>query len=110
MAPRVLQSSILLCLLAGGALAQGLAPPPTDLLGPRRSGVAAPELPAIEPKAPPQPRIAAPAPPAAATQLSTAPIFVLRQVRFQGNTVLDQPSLDAVAAPFVGKKVSIADL
>src|SRR5947208_13786572 len=98
-----LQSALLLCLLGGAALGQAVAPVPSDLPGSRRSGFATPELAPAEPKAPPAPSIATPAPaaPPATPPLSTAPIFVLRRIVIEGNTILDQPALDAVAAPYV---------
>jgi hemolysin activation/secretion protein len=105
------QVVVLLGICGGGAFAQSIVPGQTDLLGPRRGG-AAPEMPQIEPKQPPQPRITAPAPPPPreAPPLSSAPVFVLRVIKVEGNTALDQPSIDKVAAPYIGKPVSIADL
>lgn len=73
-----------------------------------------PILPPIAPAAP------APAPPAippAATPSATAKPelrgfrrFVLRGVHITGNTVLDQRSIDAVAAPYIGRSVGLDDL
>ena len=107
---RVLQSAVLLCIGAGAAFAQ--LPPPDS--GVRRGPGAAPELPTIEPKAPPPATITAPAAPTApaseAPALSTAPIFVLRAIRVEGNTKIPAAAIDAIVAPYVGKKVSIADL
>jgi hemolysin activation/secretion protein len=105
------QFIVLLAIGSGGALAQSTEPAQTDLLGPRRSG-AAPELPPIEPKPPPQPSVTAPAPalPPKAPPLSSAPIFVLRAIKVEGNTALDDPSIQNVAAPYIDKPVSIADL
>jgi hemolysin activation/secretion protein len=42
--------------------------------------------------------------------LSRAPLFVLRGVKVEGNTVLDQASIDAVVKPYLGKPVSLTDL
>jgi len=42
--------------------------------------------------------------------LSSAPIFVLRMIKVEGNTALDEPSIDKITAPYIGKPVSIADL
>ncbi|MGC2412827.1 MAG: ShlB/FhaC/HecB family hemolysin secretion/activation protein [Stellaceae bacterium] len=104
------QSLVLLCICSAGALAQSIVPGQSDLAGPRRSGAAV-QLPQIEPKPPPQPSIAAPAPAAPqGSPLSSAPIFVLRKIALEGNTALDEPSIGAAAAPYIGKPVSIADL
>ncbi len=105
------QSLVLLGICSAGALAQSIVPGQSDLLGQRRGGAAV-QLPQIEPKQPPQPSIAAPAPaaPQGSPPLSSAPIFVLRKLTLEGNTALDEPSIDAVAAPYIGKPVSIADL
>jgi hemolysin activation/secretion protein len=103
--------AILLCWLCPATvLAQALAPNPTDFLAPRRGPGAAPELPQIEPAAPPQPEIAAPATSPPQQRLSTAPLFVLRGVRINGNTVLDQRSIDAVADSYIGHPASITSL
>src|SRR5439155_23567904 len=106
------QSVVLLGICGGGALAQSIVPGQTDLVAPRATGGVAPALPRIEPKPTPQPSVTAPAPPAAqqALPLSTAPIFVLRVIKVEGNTALDEPSIEKIAAPFIGKPVSIADL
>jgi hemolysin activation/secretion protein len=83
----------------------------TDPLGPRRGSGAAPELPSIEPAPPPRPGIAVPPPPAAPAQaLSQAPVFVLRSVKIEGNTVLDETSVREAVAPHVDKPASIASL
>ena len=105
------QFIVLLAICSGGALAQSTEPAQTDLLGPRRSG-GAPELPPIEPKPPPQPGVTAPTPPLPpkAPPLSSAPIFVLRAIKVEGNTALDDPSIQKIAAPYIGKPVSVADL
>jgi hemolysin activation/secretion protein len=75
-------------------------------------GAVAP-LPAIAPTAPPAseveqqaPRPAAPA----STPLDSAPRFVLRGYHVDGNTVLDNAAIDAVFAPYLNHRVSIADL
>lgn len=105
------QSLVLLGICSGGALAQSIVPGQSDLAGPRHSGAAA-ELPQIEPKAPPQPSITAPAPaaPQGSQPLSSAPVFVMRRITLEGNTAIDQASIDAAAAAYIGKKVSIADI
>jgi len=51
----------------------------------------------------------APAPPQAAP-LDTVPRFTLRGLRVEGNTVLDPPAIDAVAAPYLGKSLTFSDL
>jgi hemolysin activation/secretion protein len=108
---RLFQFLILFAVCSGGALAQSTAPAQTDLLGPRRDG-AAQELPQIEPKPPVQSGITAPPPPppTKAMPLSSAPIFVLRAIKVEGNTALDDRAIREVAAPYIDKPVSIADL
>lgn len=61
-------------------------------------------LPGTE-EAPLLPERAAPAPAAAA-----GPSFVLRAVRFVGNTIFPDEQLQAVVAPWLGKAVTFADL
>jgi len=96
-----------------GAAAQAPPPPPgqTDLLDLRRGSGAAPELPRIEPARPPQPSIAAPAIAAPPERpLSAAPIFMLRGVRIEGNSVLDEASIRDAVTPYIDKPASIASL
>ena len=106
----LLRSALPLLLMAGVAAAQSLPPGPGDLVGQRRGSGAAPALPAIAPAAAPQPTLTAPPPPAAGQKLSTAPAFVLRAVRVEGNTVLDQPAIDQIIGPHLNKPVSLATL
>jgi hemolysin activation/secretion protein len=101
---------ILWAALLVDAAAQSPVPGAGDLLGPRRGSGAAPELPRIEPAAPPQPGIAAPAPSAPTQPLSAAPIFVLRGVRIEGNSVLDDAAIGDIVAPHIDKPASIASL
>ena len=96
--------------LFDGAAAQSPVPGAGDLLGPRRGSGAAPELPSVEPAAPPQPGIAAPAAAAPARKLSEAPIFVLRGVKIEGNSVLDDAAIREVVAPHIDQPASIASL
>jgi hemolysin activation/secretion protein len=49
-------------------------------------------------------------PPETDTSLSRGPRFVLRDVNIIGNTVLDEASIRAVLAPYLGKLVTTADL
>src|SRR5438034_11298855 len=107
MPQHVIKLSVLLCLCASAALAQVAPAVPSEILPPRRTG-GAPELPPAEIKAPPQPSVSAPAPPLiqAPPPLSSAPRFVLRGVKIEGNSALDEPSIDAATAPFIGKPVS----
>jgi hemolysin activation/secretion protein len=83
----------------------------------RRGGAAAP-LPEPQPAAPPAIEAApttAPSPassqaPAAAEPLPQGPRFLLRGVRIEGNTVLDQATIETVVGPFINKPVAISDL
>src|SRR5690348_3879167 len=106
----ILRSALLLLLMAGAAAAQSLPPGPGDLLAPRRGSGAAPALPSVEPAPAPQPNLTAPPPPAAGQKLSTAPAFVLRAVRVEGNTVIDEPAIDKIVHPYLNKPVSLATL
>ena len=100
----------LLALLACAWPLAGRAQVPADMT-PRRGSGAAPELPRIEPAAPPQSSgIGAPATTASGRPLSTAPIFLLRHVEIDGNTVLDAAAIDAVVAPYIDKPASITTL
>ncbi len=96
--------------------ATGLAQPITlgqpDLLGPRRGSGAAPELPRIEPARPPRAGVDAPAPAVAAPELplSTAPRFVLRGIRIEGNSALDEASIQHIVAPHIDQAASIASI
>jgi hemolysin activation/secretion protein len=117
------------CLLAaaGAAAAESVSPaqpepgpavsidaPATPEPLPSRRGGAAPQLPEPQRTVPPATELSLPAtsPPAAAAgqPLEQAPRFVLRGIRIEGNTVLDQASIDAIAAPYLGKPVSLGDL
>jgi hemolysin activation/secretion protein len=91
----------------------GVLPPPEA--APARGGGAGgaiPRLPEITPAPPPQPSPELPArpPQPAPAPLSEAPQFVLRDVKIEGNTVLDEQAIHNVVAPYLGKPVSIADL
>jgi hemolysin activation/secretion protein len=89
----------------GGA--QPAAPPPGT-----RGGLS-PQLPEISPRPPPAPSITVPAPPppsGAGPPLRQGPQFVLRDVKFTGDTVLDEASIHDVLAPYLGKPVTAADL
>ena len=104
--------AVFLVICAGGALAQSVAPVRTDQLDLRRGTGGAPELREIEPKPPPQPSITAPvpAPEQAGAPLSTAPIFVLRAIRIEGNSTLDERLIQDIIAPYIGKPISIGGL
>jgi hemolysin activation/secretion protein len=72
-----------------------------------------PELPSVQPSAPPSSTVTAPVlqpPPETDTYLSRGPRFVLRDANISGNTVLDEASIRAVLAPYLGKLVTTADL
>jgi hemolysin activation/secretion protein len=94
--------------VASAALAQSSLPTGSELLAPSRGGGTA--LPHIEPGAPPSTGVAAPAAAQPPARLSAAPLFVLRGVKVVGNSVLDQPAIDRVVAPFIGRPASIASL
>src|SRR5215469_1505300 len=91
----------------------GVLPPPEA--APGRGGAAGgaiPRLPEITPAPPPQPSPELPArpPQPAPPPLSEAPRFVLRDVKIEGNTVLDEQAIRDVVSPYLGKPISIADL
>ena len=91
----------------------GILPPPEAAPG-RGGGAggAIPSLPEIAPAPPPQPGPELPARPGqpAPAPLSEAPRFVLRDVKIEGNTVLDEQAIRDIVSPYLGKPVSIADL
>jgi hemolysin activation/secretion protein len=97
--------------LLTGSLIQAKAQvvsPGTDgpLLGPRATRPQLPEFtrpaePGLEPPPPPPRRV---------PRLSQEPAFLLRGVRFDGNTVLPEQELARIAADFVGRQVSAEDL
>ena len=91
----------------------GVLPPPEAAPG-RGGGAggAIPRLPEITPAPPPQPSPELPArpPQPAPAPLSEAPRFVLRDVKIEGNTVLDEQAIRDVVSPYLGKPISIADL
>lgn len=90
----------------GVALAQA---PPTGGLGQPRPGDRPLELPT---PLPPAPDFRLPPVPPAGPQapLSAGPTLLLRGVRFTGNTAFDDAALLQVAAPWIGREVSTADL
>ena len=77
---------------------------------PARRGGANEALPPLSPAAPPSSIVEKPEPPPAAAPLSNAPKFLLRDVTVDGNTVLAPSAIDAVIAPYRGKKITIGDL
>ena len=120
---RVPGGLLAICLLAAGLsppLGAAAADPAPAVSGtaavplPSRRGGAAPQLPEPQPAAPAATELSPPAapapPPAAAQPLQEAPRFVLRGIRVEGNTVLDQGAIDAIARPYIGKRVSLADI
>src|SRR6516164_5685179 len=94
-------------------LAQAGGLPPLEAAPGRGGGAggAIPRLPEITPGPAPRlgPELPVPEQPAPGP-LSEAPRFVLRDVRIEGNTVLDQQAIRDVVSPYLGKPVSIADL
>jgi hemolysin activation/secretion protein len=109
---RVLLLLLTLCWLSDAALAESVIPPGQQELQPQRGGGASPPLPPFEPKSPPQSTVGGqtPGPPPAQQALSTTPVFVLRAIKLEGNTVLDQVSIDNIVGPYLGKPASIASL
>lgn len=97
----------------GAAVAQTPAPfvpgPPGAGLPPPHGGAVAP-LPDIEPLPPLKAAPKAAPPPAAAPALDTAPRFVLRGYKIDGNTILDEAAIGRVFAPYLNHLVSISDL
>ncbi len=109
---RTLSQAIILTLFfTGRAFAETAAPAPADSQFPRRSAPV-PELASPVSDRPPQGSLATPAvqPPARTQKLSSTPRFVLRDIRLEGNTVLDEPSIRETVAPYIGRQVSTADL
>jgi hemolysin activation/secretion protein len=79
---------------------------------PETRGRSSPELPEIQPSAPPPSSLTvpAPAPPPEAASLRQGPRFVLRDVNIIGNTVLDEATIRGVVDPYLSKPVTIGDL
>ncbi len=77
-----------------------------------RPGSGSLQLPGVQPGSPPPASLQLPAPPPAAAvpPLANAPRFILRKVDVVGNTVIDDASIRAVVAPYIGKAVTTADL
>jgi hypothetical protein len=89
----------------------GVLPPPEAAPG-RGGGAggAIPSLPEIAPAPQPAPELPPRPPQPAPAPLSEAPRFVLRDVKIEGNTVLDEQAIRKIVSPYIGKLVSIADL
>ncbi len=101
--------------VAAGAAAlgqTGTAVPPG--FSSQNRGGGAPILPEIEPlpRPAPAPTLPAPAAPPAAPkpQLHGTRGFILKGVHIAGNTLLDDQSIHAVVAPYLGKSVTLDDL
>lgn len=79
----------------------------TQLLAPPQGGATA-----LQPVAPTpaQHSVVEPAAEQPQQPLSQAPLFILRGIRVEGNTVLGQAAIDRVAAPYIGKPASVASL
>jgi hemolysin activation/secretion protein len=84
--------------------------PPNPL--PERHGGSAPALAPVEPTplAPSETPSTAPRQSVPETSLPNQPIFVLKSVRIDGNTVLDKAAIDSVTAPFLNRPVGLRDL
>ncbi len=72
-------------------------------------------MPEPQPAAPPATELSLPAEAAPSTSTAVQPLqqgprFVLRGIRIEGNTVLDQASIDRIAAPYLDKPVTLGDL
>ena len=94
-------------------LAQAGGLPPLEASPERRGGAggAVPSLPLIPPSPPPQPSIELPpTAPQPAPALREAPRFVLRDVKIEGNTVLDEEAIHDVVSPYLGKPITTEDL
>lgn len=90
------------------ALAQA---PPAGGLEQRRPGDIGPELPDLDrPQPAPELRLPPIPPPGVEAPLSRGPEFVLRAVRFEGNTVFSDQELADIANPFLGRVVAAEDL
>jgi len=111
-----------LCAAVLGALAlacgpvqaqQSLAPGQFSNPLPERRGGGAPQLPELQPTAPPPPETAPPAKPPRARvggSLSAEPAFILKAVKVTGNTVLDKASIDKVVAPFLNQPIGLRQI
>lgn len=100
----------LLCCVLVGLASAAAAQPPAILEGPEETR---PKLPPFAP-APRQrgailPEVAVPKLPGTAA-LSAGTRVLLRGVRFEGVTVLSRAELAAIASPYTGREVTIADL
>lgn len=91
-------------LLIQGALAAPPVPLPSDSSRPSAIPL---EPPAFAPRAAPP---AFTLPPVPAEPIPAGPRFLLKAVRFTGNTALSDAELQAVAAPFLGREMTSGDL
>jgi hemolysin activation/secretion protein len=104
---------VLAVIVAAPAFAQ--TPAPFGAAGPvgpppPHGGAVAP-LPDIQPTLAPQPETTPPpAPRRGAVLLDTAPRFVLRGYKIEGNTVLPEEKIKDTVSPYINRPVSIADL
>src|SRR5271170_974479 len=104
--------AVLACVGAGAnALAQTDIANPSGALRerPQSGGL---QLPGLQPAPLPPANLGLPAPPSAvaAPPIASSQRFILRKVDVVGNTVIDEGSIHAVVAPYIGKAVTTADL
>jgi hemolysin activation/secretion protein len=96
---------------AGGAALGQTAPAVAPGASSEHRGGGAPILPELQLAPPaPQPSLPSAPPAAAAPKLPTGRRFTLRDVAIVGNTVIDDASIRAVVAPYLGKSVTLGDL
>jgi hemolysin activation/secretion protein len=81
----------------------------SDPLDTRQPSQSRPDLPAYLPKTPTGDFILPPAP-AAPKPVPGAVTFELKEVLFEGNTVITDEELQKTAAPFIGQRVGVAEL
>jgi hemolysin activation/secretion protein len=103
----ILATLVLLC--GAGSIASAQISIPGAIEPLQRPGESRPDLPEFGTPPPAELRTPAPPPPRQ-RRLSTEPLIFLRKVLFEGNTVFPDAELVAVAAPFVGREVTSAEL
>lgn len=106
---RYIMEAVVCCLLPLAFVTFCGAEPLSDPLDTRQPSQSRPDLPAYLPETPEGEFILPPAPasPKRAPGIMT---FELKEVLFEGNTVIPEAELRETAAPFIGRRVGIAEL